>query len=70
MRPLPLSVRELDVLELTAAGLTQQQIAAELAVAYDTIPRVLNRVRIALGADSTAHAVALGYVRGLLGRAA
>lgn len=62
-----LSDRELDVLELTAAGLNQQQVADELGLRSDVVVRVAGRVKAALGAVTMPHAVALGYVRGLLG---
>lgn len=62
-----LSDRELDVLELTAAGLTQDEVAAELGVHRETVQTASARVRVKFGATTTAHAVALAYVRGLLG---
>lgn len=62
-----LSARELDVLELTAAGLSQQQVAAELGVHTDTVRKAATNLYRLLGAITPEHAVALGYVRGLLG---
>lgn len=62
-----LSPRELDVLELTAAGLNQQQVAAELGVHTDTVRKAATSLYRLLGAVTPEHAVALGYVRGLLG---
>lgn len=62
-----LSDRELDVLELTAAGLNPMAIAAELGIHHDTVRKTATKLYRRLGALSSEHAVALGYVRGLLG---
>lgn len=67
-----LTRRELDVLRLAAAGLTDQQaadrqIADRLGVSVNTVKVHANRLLRRLGAANRTQAVALGYERGHLG---
>lgn len=66
----PLSRRELEVLRLTADGLSDAEIGEELDLSIDTVKTHLKRLRAKLGAKNRAHAVALGFDRRLLTRAA
>jgi DNA-binding CsgD family transcriptional regulator len=64
---LVLTVRERQCLELIAEGRTNVRIGSALGVTEDTVKTHLRRLFKALGARDRAHAVALGYQRGLLG---
>jgi DNA-binding CsgD family transcriptional regulator len=64
--PAPLTVRELQVLEQLARGLTARQAAAESQHSVETIGYHLQHVRRKLGASNTVHAVAIAIRRGLL----
>ena len=58
--------RELEVLELVAAGLENREIAARLYLSVETVKTHIRHVFGALGARSRAHAVAIGFRTGLL----
>lgn len=62
----PLSPREMEVLALTARGLTTGEIAAELGISQQTAKNHRHSMQSKLGASCTAHAVAIGFERGLL----
>jgi DNA-binding CsgD family transcriptional regulator len=62
-----LTPRERDVLDLTAAGLDQGEIARELSLTVGTVNAHASHLRCKLDADTMAHAVAIAYQRGLLG---
>ena len=62
----PLSVRELDVLRLVAAGRTNAQIGADLHIGESTVKTHLQHIFEKLDAADRAAAVAVGYRRGLL----
>lgn len=62
----PLTARELEVLRLIAAGLTNQDIAAELVIAAGTVKRHINHLYDKLGVKSRTQAVAAGRAWGLL----
>ena len=66
VRPLCLSVRQRQVLEAAAAGLTEIQTARTLDVAPATVEYHMARARAKLCARSTAQAVALAIVHGLI----
>ena len=65
-QPTGLSEREAEVLQLLAAGLSDKQIAARLAVSEHTARYHVTAIRNKLGADTRAQAVALAAQRGLL----
>lgn len=61
-----LSVREVEVLRLVAAGRTNPQIAAELTIAPGTASRHLANILRKLGVSRRAEAVRVALERGLL----
>jgi LuxR family maltose regulon positive regulatory protein len=63
----PLTTRELEVLELLAAGRSNQRIAQELVVSLDTVKKHVSRVLDKLGAANRTEAVARARALGLLG---
>lgn len=62
----PLSSRELEVLDLIAAGLTNQQIAARLYLSLHTVKSHARNIYAKLGVSSRTQAAATGRVLGLL----
>jgi LuxR family maltose regulon positive regulatory protein len=62
----PLSARELDVLELFAEGLTNQEIAARLYLSLNTVKAHSRNIYGKLGVHSRTRAVAVARVLGLL----
>jgi LuxR family maltose regulon positive regulatory protein len=62
----PLSARELEVLDLIAAGLTNQQIAARLYLSLHTVKSHARNINAKLGVSSRTQAVATGRALGLL----
>jgi DNA-binding NarL/FixJ family response regulator len=62
-----LSARERGVLRLVAAGLSNKQIAATLAISERTVKFHVTAIFNKLGAENRAQAVALAAERGLLG---
>ena len=54
----PLTSRELEVLEMLAAGRSNQAIARELVVTLDTVKKHVSHVLGKLGAASRTEAVA------------
>jgi LuxR family maltose regulon positive regulatory protein len=65
----PLSSRELEVLDLIAAGLTNQQVAVRLYVSLHTVKSHARNIYAKLGVSSRTQAAAKGRVLGLLPRA-
>src|SRR5947209_8097976 len=61
-----LSGRELQVLELTAEGLTNAEIAKKLFLSEETIKTYQRKGLSKLQARSRAHAVALGFRQRLI----
>lgn len=61
-----LTSEELETLHLIADGLTDDQIAGTLYRSVAAIKNRGERIRAKLGATTRAHAVALGYQRGIL----
>jgi LuxR family maltose regulon positive regulatory protein len=62
----PLSDREIEVLRLVAAGLSDRQAAEELVVAVGTVKRHLNNAYGKLGVHSRTQALARAAELGLL----
>lgn len=62
-----LSARELEVLELVAAGNGNREIAAKLFVSEATVKSHLQALYTKLGVNDRASAVASAYKKGLLG---
>jgi DNA-binding NarL/FixJ family response regulator len=60
------SGRELEVLELVSEGFSNKEIGTRLFLAEDTIKTHIVAVRRKLDARNRAHAVSIGYKRGLL----
>jgi DNA-binding CsgD family transcriptional regulator len=63
---LPLSPRGAQLLKRIADGMTNEDIAADLKVSVDTVKTTVLRLRTKLAASNRAHAVAVGFRRGLL----
>jgi DNA-binding NarL/FixJ family response regulator len=61
-----LSQRELEILELVAAGTTNREAAARLFISEATVKTHLLHIYAKLGVNDRAAAVAEGYNRGLL----
>lgn len=62
----PLSVRELEVLELIADGRTAENIGHRLGISADTVRTHVYRILRKLNARDRAHAVALSFQMSLL----
>jgi DNA-binding NarL/FixJ family response regulator len=62
----PLSQRELEILELVAAGTTNREAAARLFISEATVKTHLLHIYAKLGVNDRAAAVAAGFHRGLL----
>jgi len=62
----PLSARELEVLQLLAAGMSNQAIAGELVITLDTVKRHVTHIHGKLGAANRTQAVARARELGLL----
>ena len=61
-----LTSRELEVLRMLAAGRSNQAIAAELVVAFDTVKKHVSRLLDKLGATNRTEAVARARELGLI----
>lgn len=62
----PLSVREIEVLRLIAAGNSNKQIADRLLIGEGTVKTHVSNVLSKLGANDRAHAVTIGLKRGII----
>ena len=62
-----MSPRRHRVLELIAEGYTNDQIARALDISEETVKTHVRKLLGALGARCRAHAVAIGFRKGLLG---
>ena len=62
----PLTVRELEVLRLTALGLTPGKIAEELGISYHTARNHISNMRRKLEAPTKLDLVRIGYNLGLI----
>jgi DNA-binding NarL/FixJ family response regulator len=61
-----LSLREIDVLRLIAAGNANKQIAGRLGIAEDTVKSHVTSILSKLGANDRTHAVTTALKRGLI----
>jgi DNA-binding CsgD family transcriptional regulator len=61
-----LSLRQLDVLRLIAAGAVTHQISVQLGITPATVSTHAMHILHRLGAQNRAHAVALGLTSGVL----
>jgi DNA-binding NarL/FixJ family response regulator len=61
-----LSERQLEVLELVADGLSNQEISAQLDVTVETVKTHVLHILQRLSARTRAHAVGIGYKHDLL----
>jgi ATP/maltotriose-dependent transcriptional regulator MalT len=66
VEPGSLSERQLEVLALVAEGLSNPEISAAVDVGLETVKTHILHILQRLGARSRAHAVGIGYQRGLL----
>lgn len=64
-----LSAREVEILDLLAAGRSNAEIGEHLHVAYDTVKTHVRAVLTKLGLRDRVHAVIFAYEHGLVGRA-
>lgn len=62
----PLTERELNVLQRCAQGDSYQQVARRLYLSHSTVSIHLQHARRKLGAQNTAHAVAIALREGLI----
>ena len=69
-RPNGLTAREVEVLQLVAAGHTNQAIADELFLSIKTVSRHLSNIYTKIGVSSRAAATAFAFEHGLAGRGA
>jgi DNA-binding NarL/FixJ family response regulator len=61
-----LTLREIDVLRLIAAGNANKEIAHQLSVAEDTVKGHVTNILAKLGANDRTHAVTIGLKRGII----
>jgi DNA-binding NarL/FixJ family response regulator len=62
----PLTDREVQILQLLASGLSQERIARELFISAKTVATHIQRILTKLGVHSRTEAVALAYRSGLV----
>ena len=62
----PLTLRELQVLRLTAAGLTPQETAGELSISYHTVRNHIANIRRKLGEHTKLDLVRTAHALGLI----
>ena len=65
-REIVLSPRQLEVLGLVAAGLTNEEIAPRLSLSPETVKRHITQGLYKLRATNRAHAVSICFRRGLI----
>ena len=61
-----LTLREIDVLRLIAAGNANKEIACQLSIAEETVKSHITNILAKLGANDRTHAVTIGLKRGII----
>jgi DNA-binding NarL/FixJ family response regulator len=61
-----LTLREIDVLRLIAAGRANKEIAAQLSISEETVKSRVKNILLKLGANDRTHAVTIGLKRGII----
>lgn len=61
-----LTPRQLEVLQLTAEGMTAEQTAAALGIGLETVKTHRKDILYRLGARNVTHAVSIGMEHGLI----
>ena len=61
-----LTLREIDVLRLIAAGAANKEIAAQLSTTEETVKSRVKNILLKLGANDRTHAVTIGVKRGII----
>jgi DNA-binding NarL/FixJ family response regulator len=61
-----LTVREIDVLQLIAAGNANKEIASRLSIAEETVKSHVTNILAKLGANDRTHAVTIALKRGII----
>jgi len=64
--PIDLTPRELDILILLSQGLQYNDIAQRLHISRETVKFHARNLFLEMTANNAAHAVAIGYQRGIL----
>ncbi len=65
--PEHLTERETEILQLVAEGLVTPEIAEKLVISPETVKTHMHHILAKLEARSRAHAVTIGFRRGLIG---
>jgi DNA-binding NarL/FixJ family response regulator len=61
-----LTSREIDVLRLIAPGNANEEVAAQLSIAEETVKSHVTNILAKLGANDRTHAVTIGLKRGVI----
>jgi len=61
-----LTLREIEVLRLIAAGCANKEIGAQLSITEDTVKSRVKNILLKLGANDRTHAVTIGLKRGII----
>jgi DNA-binding NarL/FixJ family response regulator len=61
-----LTIKEIDVLRLIAAGNANKEIAAQLSITEETVKSRVKSILDKLGANDRTHAVTIGLKRGII----
>jgi len=62
-----LTLREIDVLRLIAAGHANKEIAAQLTISEETVKSRVKNILAKLRANDRTHAAMIGVKRGIIG---
>ena len=61
-----LTLREIGVLRMIAAGCANKEIAAQLSISEETVKSRVKNILLKLGANDRTHAVTIGLKRGII----